>query len=165
MTHSTHVAPSAMSIVLSPLSGSRWRMVFQISSSESTSLSLVLFCPALRSIPASTCSRDVATTAPRMPVYDPEGRLFVVDIVCYLLGYAHHLRLSFKENLLHHFLVLLAQQVAVKDGHYLIACFLRVTMRSRIDAEFLHARDQRRSFDPHKCRGSVLASYSPACDF
>lgn len=23
------------------------------------------------------------------PVYDPEGRLFIVDIVCYLLGYAH----------------------------------------------------------------------------
>jgi len=64
MTHSIHVAPSTMSLVLSPLSGSRWRMVFQISSSESTSLSLVLFCPALRSIPASTCSRDVATTAP-----------------------------------------------------------------------------------------------------
>ena len=73
------------------------------------------------------------------PVSDPEGRLFVVGIVCYLLGYAHHLRLSFKENLLHHFLALMAQQVAAKDGHYLIACFLRVTMRSRIDAESLHA--------------------------
>ena len=52
------------------------------------------------------------------PVYDLEGRLFVVDIVCYLLGYAHHLRLSFKENLRHYSLVLMAQQVVVKDGHY-----------------------------------------------
>src|SRR2546425_653154 len=51
MTHSTHVAPSTMSLFLSPLSGSRWRMVFQISSSESISLSLVLFCLAFRAIP------------------------------------------------------------------------------------------------------------------
>ena len=52
------------------------------------------------------------------PGYDLEGRLFAVDIVCYLLGYAHHLRLSFKENLRHYSLVLMAQQVVVKDGHY-----------------------------------------------
>jgi hypothetical protein len=93
-------------------------MVFQISSSESISLSLVLFCLAFRAIPTYPCSFDVATTASRIPVYDPEGRLFAVDIVCYLLGYAHHLRLSFKENLRHYSLVLMAQQVVAKDGHY-----------------------------------------------
>jgi hypothetical protein len=92
-------------------------MVFQISSSESISLSLVLFCLAFRAIPTYPCSFDVATTASPIPVYDPEGRLFIVDIVCYLLGYAYHLRRSFKENRLHHFLVLMARQVAVKDGH------------------------------------------------
>src|ERR1700730_1612135 len=105
ITHSTHVAPSTMSLFLSPLSGSRWRMVMQISSYESISLSLVLFCLAFRAIPIYPCSIDVATTASRIPVYDPEGRLFTVDILCYLLGYAHHLRLSFKENLRHYSLV------------------------------------------------------------
>src|ERR1700724_2192421 len=99
MTHSTHVAPRAMSLVLSPLSGSRWRMAFQISSSESISLSLVLFCLAFRAIPTYPCSFDVATTASRI------GRLFAVDIVGYLLGYGHLLRLSFKENLRHYSLV------------------------------------------------------------
>jgi hypothetical protein len=71
-------------------------MAFQISSSESISLSLVIFCLAFRVIPTYPCSFDVATTASQIPVYDPEGRLFAVDIVCYLLGYAHHLRLSSK---------------------------------------------------------------------
>lgn len=94
-----------MSLFLSPLSGSRWRMVIQISSSESISLWLVLFCLAFRAIPTYPCSFDVATTASRIPVYDPEGRLFAGDILCYLLGYAHHLRLSFKENLRHYSLV------------------------------------------------------------
>ena len=93
-------------------------MVFQISSSESISLSLVLFCLAFRAIPYLPVLPRCCNYGVSDPVYDPEGRLFVVDIVCYLLGYAHHLRLSFKENLLHHFLVLMAQQVAVKDGHY-----------------------------------------------
>jgi hypothetical protein len=37
-------------------------------------------------------------------------------------------------------------------------------MRSWIDTQFLHARDQRRSFDPHACRRSVGDSYSPARD-
>src|ERR1700675_3820881 len=77
MTHSTHVAPSAMSLVLSPLSGSRWRMVFQISSSESISLSLVIFCLAFRAIPTYPCSFDVATTAPRIPVYGSDDRSFL----------------------------------------------------------------------------------------
>jgi hypothetical protein len=80
-------------------------MVIQISSSESISLSLVLFCLAFRAIPTYPCSFDVATTASPIPVYDPEGRLFAGDILCYLLGYAHHLRLSFKENLRHYSLV------------------------------------------------------------
>src|SRR5438876_1424989 len=64
ITHSTHVAPTTMSHFLSPLSGSRWRMAFQISSSESISLSLVIFCLAFRAIPTYPCSFDVATTAP-----------------------------------------------------------------------------------------------------
>src|SRR6266481_846190 len=38
-------------------------------------------------------------------------------------------------------------------------------MRSRIDAEFLHARQKRGSIDTHACSSSVGASYSPACDF
>ena len=72
-TQSTHVAPTAMSLLLSPLSGSRWRMVIQISSSESISLSLVLFCLAFRAIPTYPCSFDVATTASRIPVMIPKA--------------------------------------------------------------------------------------------
>ena len=37
-------------------------------------------------------------------------------------------------------------------------------MRSRIDAQFLHARDQRGALDPHACCGTVGASYSPVRD-
>jgi hypothetical protein len=77
-------------------------MVFQISSSESISLSLVLFCLAFRAIPYLPVLPRCCNYGVSDPVYDPEGRLFVVDIVCFLLGYAHHLRGSLKENRLHH---------------------------------------------------------------
>jgi len=36
---------------------------------------------------------------------------------------------------------------------------------SRVDPEFLHARDQGRAFDIHSCRGPAGACYSPICDF
>src|ERR1700682_1650560 len=77
ITHSTHVAPTTMSHFLSPVSGSRWWMAFQISSSESISLSLVIFCLAFRAIPTYPCSFDVATTAPRIPVYGSDDRSFL----------------------------------------------------------------------------------------
>jgi hypothetical protein len=44
-----------------------------------------------------------------LPGDDPEGRLFSIDIVGYLLGYADHLRVSLEDNLRHHTLVLMAQ--------------------------------------------------------
>src|SRR5260370_3299096 len=95
-THSTHVAPSTMSLFPSPLSGSRWRMVFQISSSESISLSRVLFCVAFRAIPYLPVLPRCCNYGVSDPVYDPDARLFVLGIVRSLLCYAHHLRLSFK---------------------------------------------------------------------
>src|SRR5882762_6283642 len=36
---------------------------------------------------------------------------------------------------------------------------------SRVDPEFLHARDQGRAFDIHSCRGPIGACYAPICDF
>src|SRR5882724_10044126 len=85
ITHSTHVAPSTMSLFLSPLSGSRWWMVFQISSSESISLSLVLFCLAFRAIPTylPTYLPVLLRCCRRLPQKTRSGcREAAVDRVC-----------------------------------------------------------------------------------
>jgi hypothetical protein len=44
-----------------------------------------------------------------LPGDDPEGQLFSIDIVGYLLGYGDPLRVSLEDNLRHHTVVLMAQ--------------------------------------------------------
>ena len=99
ITHSTHVAPSTMSLFLSPLAGSRWRMVFQISSSESISLSLVLSPAFVPYLPPYY----LPTSAPSMLQLRRPGSRFMIPkaavcVICAICASLHIIDFRFQRE-------------------------------------------------------------------